>query len=339
MKKVFIPILFLLSSMVITSCGGNNGESSKDKTTTEENPSSIQLLGDNKFVNGFSCTPGSGNRQDDGWFPEDRWQRDVDLQYGNPTAGPSWMMSQHGDIYSLNDKYNKFAGGKPVDNGDGSYTFFDESKVVTANPEVGSLYLELNTSHEYVRPRKDKEEWCHILLNQGFSEAVTLSEVDSVDFTIDLDLKKFEDHMDGHADTSLHAAQFLMYIVVKSEGGANAGDWFWFGIPFYDNRYPTGLPEGGNVDAGGAGATSKYIYHTATNTFLPGGLQLNQKASIAFDVKPAIEQALVYANTKGFMVGTVVEDLVFQSMNIGWEVPGTYDVGVEISNFSLTANY
>lgn len=335
MKKR-LAIFPLIACALLSSCGGGTTppDEKKDDPVDDE---PLELLLDPTFKNGFTCKPSSGHRNTDGWQPEDKYMLDVDVQYGTPSSGPAWTLSQHGDVYSLNDKYNKIAGGVPTDNGDGSYTMSDESKTVIANPSAGSLYLELNTSKEYARDRKNQEEWCHILLDTGFKETVSLVDLESCELTIDLDLKKFENHMYGTVNPDVHAAQFLMYIVVKSIGGTTQGNWFWFGIPFFDNRYPTGLPEGGLVDAGGAGATGKYIYQTPTNSFLPGGLQLNEKASIDFDIVDAIGQGLVYAQNHGQMLGATVDDLQFSYMNIGWEVPGTYDVGVEISNFSIKA--
>lgn len=334
MKKILLPIA-LLACLSVTACGTNTttGGSTGGET-------SYQLIKDNKFQDGFLVNPASGSRQDDGWVPDNRWPMDVELTYGENEgkSNMSWIVAQHGDIYSLNDKYNQLTGEKP-EYEDGYYKFTDESKQIAVNPDKGALYLELNTSKEYVRPRKQFEQWCHILLNQGFDRAVRLADVETVDFTMDIEMKKFEDHMDGQADPSLHATQFLMYIVIKSEAAADASSFFWFGIPFFDNRYPNGLEENGMIDAGGAGATSKFIYGMPSADYLPNGVPLNEKQSINIDIKPYIGRALVMARQLGHFTSSTIDDLTFQSMNIGFEIPGTYDCGIEISNFALTANY
>lgn len=344
MKKPILALALPLLSLLLLSCSSPSEDASSSPSEelptseTSEKETSYQLLLDNTFQNGFSVSPASGSRQDDGWIPDDRWARDVDLTYGDSNGPISWLVAQHGDIYSLNDKYNKYVGEKPTYE-DGYYTFFDESKKMSVNPSAGSLYLELNASKEYVRPRKSGEQWCHLLLNQGFMRAVSLKEVSSVDFTIDLELKKWEDHMDGQANRDVHACQFLMYLVIKSEAALDANDFFWFGIPFFDNRYPNGLPESGLVDAGGAGATSKFIYGMPSSDYLPKGLPLGSKQSVNVDIKPYIGNALVKARSMGYFVNSELNDLTFQSMNIGFEIPGTYDCGIEISNFTLTAQY
>lgn len=334
-KHFIIP---LMTICLLSSCSPSDTNSSSS-SSSQQDDSSYQMISDNKWEEGFSCNPGNGSDPDTGYFPENRWGNTIDLTYKD-NASPIWIMSQHGDIYSLNDHYNKYTGDRSVENIDGYYTFYDESKKVAANPTTGALYLELNASKEYNRPRKSGEQWPHLLLNQGFKKAVQMEETTSVVLTADMELKKFEDHMDGQANPSTHAAQFLMYLVVKSNNSAEDGGFFWFGIPFFDNRYPNGVPESGLVDAGGAGATSKFIYGMPSNEYIDDGiLQLNKKTHIEIDITTYIAQGLLLAQQNGYFTKSTYKDLCFQSMNIGYELPGTYDIGVEISNFALTAYY
>lgn len=341
MKNKFLyPILFSLL-LVTASCSKTISESSITlSSTSEEKPTSMQYIVDNRFEGGFIVNPASGTRMDDNWFPDDRWERDVTLSYGDSDAKPCWIVAQHGDIYSLNDKYHKGTGNEAVYTEDGYYTFFDESKVLAANPSKGALYLELNTSKEYTRDRKAKEAWCHILLNQGFEDAIRFRECESVVLTMDLLMKKFEDHQYAPANEGLHATQFLMYLVIKSDNSADANTFFWFGIPFFDNRYPNGLPESGMVDAGGAGGTGKYMYGMDSTEYIDTGcLKLNRETSVNIDLLPFFGKALLRCQREGFFTHSTIDDLSCQSMNIGFEIPGTYDCGIELSNFSLTANF
>lgn len=339
MKKLLFISLF---GLVCSSCFSTSITTTNPSSSPAIDDSKYQMIIDNRFEHGFDVSPGSGSNPDTGWFPEERWTKNVDIC---PTQGdtPIWMLSQHGDIYSLNDHYNKYGGDRyntTVPDEDGYYTFYDESKKVSVNPSKGACYLELNTSQEYERPRKSGEQWCHILLNEGFQKAVQVKEIDECILTIDLTMKKFEDHMNGLADSSLHATQFLMYLVMKSNNPAEDSGFFWFGIPFFDNRYPNGLPESGMIDAGGAGATSKFIYSMPSADYMEDKtLILNKTCSIEVDIKPYILNGLILAQEKGFFLNSTFEDLCFQSMNIGFEIPGTYDCGIEMSNFSLTAYY
>lgn len=330
-NKTVFSLLMISMFCALASCG-------KDPITptTSVEEGKKQIILDNKFQRGFSMSPANGSRFDDNWIPENRWSRSVDLTYGDSTEDPLWMGAQHGDVYGLNDVYNKTTDNKPTYE-NGYYTFKDESKELSVNPDTGSLYMELNTSKEYTRPRKDKEQWCHLLIEQGFAEPVHVSEANRINFTADLEMKKLVNHMsDEEFNANAHTVQYLMYLVIRSEAALDANDFFWFGISLYDYRYPNGINEGGMVDAGGAGATSKFIYHMPGYDLLPNGLPLNQKQSIDIDLKPYIGSALILASTQfNKFTNSTINDLTFQSMNIGFEIPGTFDCGVELSNFAI----
>jgi hypothetical protein len=343
--KLLLCVLSTLLACNLTSCTSGTTSSilsSSSSSTSEEESSSIvqeekikQIILDNKFQNGFSFSSANGRGLDDGYIPDDRWPMDVDLTYGDATGTISWLGAQHGDIYGLNDVYNKVAGNKPTYE-NGYYTFKDTSKELSVNPTTGALYLELNTSKEYSRARKSGEQWCHILIEQGFTEPVYVSESKSITLTADLEMKKLENHMGDDYDSSIHTVQYLMYLVIKSENAYDADDFFWFGIPFYDYRYPNGVPESGMIDAGGAGATSKFIYQLPGYDLLPNGLPLNEVQSINIDLKPYIGDALVMCRTKfNKFTNSTIDDLTFQSMNLGFEIPGTFDCGIELSNFGV----
>jgi len=330
-KKLYCLSLALVASLA-SACGG--GGSDPTPTPTPTDPEYTQYIVDNTFQNGFNMDPATGFRQDDGWFPDDRWNRPVALTYGSSIA-PQWQGAQHGDVYSLNDHYHKTASGTPQPDKteDGWYIFSDESKKLGANPTKGGVYFELNTSKEYVRDRIGGESWCHLLLQQGFAEACILRNVDSVVLEMDITQTKFEDHMYGTPNVNVHACQFLMYIVCKSENAYDSASYFWFGIPFFDNRYKY-LPESGMLDLG----TGKYMYGMDSSEYLPNGVQVGVKNHIEIDLLPFFGRGLIMCQDAGYFTHSVIGDLTFQSMNIGFEIPGTYDSAFEITNFSLTSH-
>ena len=108
MKKNHLLALGFVASMLLVACagqnGGENGGGNNEPPKPEEKPSEMQYLLDNRFEEGFIVSPASGTRFDDGWFPEERWTRDVNLTYGDKPQTPCWCVAQHGDIYSLCDK-------------------------------------------------------------------------------------------------------------------------------------------------------------------------------------------------------------------------------------------
>lgn len=65
---------------------------------------------------------------------------------------------------------------------------------------------------------------------------MTLDRLARIDLAIDVRLASFEDRMGGQADPSLHAAQFQIFLIVKEVAPGARGDFFWFGVPFFDSR-------------------------------------------------------------------------------------------------------
>lgn len=117
----------------------------------------------------------------------------------------------------------------------------------------------------------------------------------------------------------------------------------WFGIPLFDNRYPfpgeAGIQDGGKDDASGL-----FIYNVPSRGFTnmsftqngtPVGSEDNDWMNIDIDLIPTIKRALVLANQKGFMQGVTMDTLFVDGMNLGWEMPGTYDAEMKIKNLSL----
>ena len=321
MKKIVLIVVLSLLMFVMLGC---------EKEIVTEPETQVELLNDNYFQNGFTISPADNEPQ-----PENRYPLDYDLTYGNPDGEIMWLMAQFGNIYGLADAYA--LEGKEVEFTDGNYIIEDYSKKVTVNPLTGRLTFEVNTSLEYDDPRKDKEGWPHLIIQQGLSRQITLQEVDSIMLTIDITMDKYINHMtEAQFNPNLHTAQYLMYIVVRSNAAMDAGEFLWFGIPFFDARYKF-LPESGQIDAGTAGNTGKFIYQMPQDVYMPDGLPLNQEVNINIDLVPYFQRALNLAHVEGLMLNTEITDLYLTNMNIGFEIPGTYDIAITIENFSLMA--
>ena len=68
-------------------------------------------------------------------------------------------------------------------------------------------------------------------------------------------------------------------------------------------------------------------------------IALGKKTSINVDLKEYIGYALKMAQKKGYFTNSTLDDLSTQSMNICYEIPGTYCCGIEMSNFNLIGHY
>lgn len=321
MKKSLILFCMLGLFMTLTACN--------QKPPNPENKV-IELIQDNHFRNGFVISPADNEPQ-----PDNRYPLDYNLTYGTPTGQIAWLLGQAGNRFGLADDYA--LNGKKIAYVDGFYTIEDPSKKLIINPDTGEITFVLNTSKEYLRPRESKEAWPHLLIQQGLSQNVSVSDVESIVLSLSIQLNSLVNHMsNAEYNASLHTAQFLMYIVVRSNAAADAGEYMWFGIPFFDARYPL-MQENGMIDAGTSGNTGKFIYQMPQIDFMPNGLQVGVHNDINIDLIPYFARALMLAKQQGALLNTEVEDLYLTNMNIGYEIPGTYDVSITLQNFSLKA--
>jgi hypothetical protein len=321
MKKILILMIFMMFFVNLIGC----------EREEQNEESKLQLLQDRYFENGFIISPADNDPQ-----PDNRYPLDYELTYGSPNGQISWLLGQAGNRFGLADEYA--ISGKVVEYIDNEYILEDTSKKIMINPDQGYITLELNASKEYLDPRAPKEAWPHLLLQQGLSRNLILSEANSVTLSMGITLNKLDRMMsDEEYIESLHTAQFLMYIVVRTNAALDANEFMWFGIPFLDARY-TVLDEGGMIDAGTAGNTGKFIYQMPQADFMPNGMVLNQKIDIDIDLLPYFGRALVLAKENGALLNSTLDDLYITNMNIGYELPGTYDVSITIQDFSLLAD-
>lgn len=333
-------VLLIGSGLIgLTSCVGGGGSSvaSTDTQTTDTTSSlpvskTIELLPDNHFENGFIAYPGTRAHLD-GSYPSNDWNANVYLKYDENTPNPSWQLQQIGCINDLNDIYNPMTKKMP-DYEAPYYKFEGVSNYVYVDPNDGEIILGLNASKDYDAPRQSGD-WCHLLLQNVLTQSVKVSELESLKFTIDLELEVERKMTDEEYNPSIHTAQFLAYFIVQSNATLDAGDYFWFGVPFYDYRYKE-IDESIMID----NRSQMPIYQMSNRGIYDGGFELGREYNIELDLIDLFADALLACqNEEKRLTNTTIDDLSITSMNIGWELPGTFDVQAKFSNFSLMGTY
>jgi len=138
----------------------------------------------------------------------------------------------------------------------------------------------------------------------------------------------------------LHTAQFSQYFTIQdnNKDSESYGDFFWFGLPFYDYRYEN-IELYAAQDIGKDDASNKFIFSVASRNIFDGTLHDKQWITIDKDILPFIKEAFKTAQERGYLTGSKFEDLAITTMNTGWEVPGTFDCGIVLESPSLTAIY
>ncbi len=295
-----------------------------------------ELLNDTKFENGFKVHANLKSELSTGYGY---------FNYGNSALRPTWTVAQWDTKYDFRDMENNTLF---METDDGVYVYDSIDKVLTVDTNTGTLGMELNASEVYDDPRTAGEVWPHLLIEGSTKNAEApfankAVNMEHLRLQLSTRLTKFEDHMGEDADTSLHAGSFYIYIYVKGTNETGATEMTWFGLTFFDNRF-TMTAESGMKDGGKDDASGLFIYQVASRGFTytdfveDGAIVANEDSEwmdIDIDLLPYIERCLVLAQERGFMKGVTMDSVFVDGMNMGWEMPGTYDGKMEVKDMSL----
>ena len=302
-----------------------------------------ELLPDPTFAQWFNLR-GLGQPDDDGGM------KGVFRSSAAKVGAPAWTLGQWASKHSLADP----SCTRQAQLSAGRFQIANPSKRVIVDSRRGELELGLFASACYERPRQKNEPWPHLLAEASLTDtrypadACRVEQIKRLDVSMACRLTEFADKHPG-ADPDLHAAQFQLFLYVQNltPGDDGFGDMLWFGIPIFDNRRPlkeeTYQRDGGKPDASG-----KFIYSLPSKaclphgqTFFKGGRVAADKdarwSTVRVDAAPWIVYAYKLARKNGYLPTTELKDLYVSGLNLGWEMPGTYDAVMQVRAFSLTA--
>jgi len=313
-----IPILTFLITC-LSACG--NKETGSDPAEIKPQLDTISLISDPNFSQGLTLaranepSPGSLN------------------PYDTQTGKPIWNIAEWGTKYFLTQSDRNIIDDQIVYTNQGKTIKFQK---LPNGMEVG---MTVTTSKEYDRPRQANESWPHLLVEQEFSKTPYIKDLKKLILKFNGRLVSSERMMtDDEYNTGLHAAQFQLFITVqnRNKNSAYYGDFLWFGIPFYDNRNEL-IPLYAAQDIGKGDATGKFIYSIGSTDLMSGTFHDKNWHNIEKDIYPHILKALELAKKRGYLTGSFLEEFQLSGMNLGWEVPGTFDVDFEYNGFDILA--
>lgn len=353
-RKISLFLASLLALGCCVGCGGGNGGNGGNGG--EEEVETVSVLTDKKYKRGFTVR-GLGLPI----YPEYAEEETVPgahlydpgylFQYGKTDLdAPVWELCQWATRYGFHDEtVTTF-----TDHGAGKYTYANPSKTFTVDTGTGEIYLGLDASECYVYgDRTNGQEWPHLLLSRDIKKNANskVSDKKSINVSLDIALDKFEDKMTSPVNTGLHSAMCLLYLFVSNydEASNNFSDMIWLGMMLFDNRYEY-APEMAMVDEGSKeSATGKYIFNIAADNYLSEGNNFYENGEIKvdsekyvhidFDVLPYISAALTRAQQSGAMSNSSFENLYISGMYLGYELPGTYDIGMHFKNLDIRVEY
>jgi hypothetical protein len=311
MRNSLIVILCLIVNFEVKSA-------SDEWVVREVKSDTIEIIKDPLFKKGLRLRGNdSGNPQ----------TQDFLRPYGGE-GEPVWDLCEWGCKLLLK-------GSRPVKKAGGIVSYKDQSKIVTLTPLKNDMQvrLDLRTSQEYTEPRKAGEAWPHLLVEQRFQDLVRLSDLKELIYQINAQLIYSENKMKpGTFNEGLHTSQITFYLSIQNR---KTNDYLWFGLPLYDYRYEE-VPFYAAQDLGKGDATGKYIYTIAGKELFSGSMKNKQWISISKDIYPYLEKAFADAQAKGYLKDTTFDDLVISSMNLGWEIPGTFDSAIQWKGLRLS---
>ncbi len=279
----------------------------------------VELLRDPVFRQGFILLrPDPGRKVECG------------IVRGPEAAAPVWHLAQWSSRHPFD------AATAVVRSAGGAVRLANEGRAVAFGGEDGILSLAVNASAEYGdRPRAKGEPWVHLLVEQPVVTLPRLAGLAGLRLHVEARrIRAVLARSDGH-DPNLHAAQFQIFLSVQNreKGTPGFGDYLWFGIPVFDNRHRThrtyAAPDSG---------TGKFIYTAASEHFTRDSTHDDGWATLDADLLPLILEGLATARARGFLKESADESLFrIAALNMGWEVPGTFDVDLQIRRLSLSA--
>lgn len=289
------------------------------------NAAERELIRDPHFQNGFLLLePKPGKR----------------VVYGETTdasasAKPVWDLCQWSSRFPLE-------AGRAKHSPDGSLFFINAAKRVclgTPGSAGADLSLGVNASVEYAgRARKSPgEPWVHLLVQQELEQPPSLADLASCRFQVEARLAHAKLFRTDDYTPARHAAQFLIFLTVANRNPQSPGhgQYFWFGIPLYDDRARM-VPA---YQAKDFGDTKMFIYTLASDVFTKQSTHDGQWVTFAKELLPLMREGLAAGWQHGFMAGSRdMADYRVTGIVIGWEVPGIFDVELQLRNLSLRAS-
>ncbi len=239
---------------------------------------------------------------------------------------PVWKVGQWWSLYDHKD-------GNET-NSDALYSLVDSHKSLTIDKAAHSLTLALDASQDIPHSSTTPPaKWPHFLIEQKIDrDACPFKDAESVTAKLAFTVKKSNDCRDA---TGLHAQfSWFIYIVDTNPDSDGYNNFLWFGLNLYCPPNRATSPYSSQDMANGPG---NFIYSLSSMDIFERNSSVRVDRQVAFelDILPIVEEALTVARSRGFMIGTEVEDCSITGMNLGWEIFDRWDVSVCIDDIGI----
>lgn len=291
-------------------------------------PGEYELLQDRNFHRGFTVLNMGGEEKES--------TKTGILACTRPGDSPVWNVAQWETRWDFRDPAQTGCSCPET----GVFRFDSRDKIFTVDTNTATVTMELNAAQVYGSPRREGQGWPHLLIEgptvcPQAPFANQLGEADALWLSFAQRLTMFRDHMGSAADPTLHAGSFYIYLYIKGQNQRGETEMTWFGLTLFDNRFHFDV-ERGSRDAGKADASGLFIYQVPIRAFRQVPVMVGDDwLDVRIDVLPYVRRALELAQQRGYMQGVRMEQVFIDGMNMGWEMPGTYDGCMQIRDLSL----
>lgn len=282
----------------------------------------IELLRDLTFARGFTVLAPKAGGGELGR-----------IQFAGVPEAPVWQVAQWHSRFPFTHVVATESGALSVSNAT-KWLHLDRRQ-----PDSPTLMLGVDSRPEYDQaPRgSPSQPWVHLLVQQEIRDAPSLAEATSLRLRFEARLREAETFRPEGYSPALHAAQFQIVLALNNtrHGSAGFGDFLWFVVPVYDDRYAVPPPY---VAQDFAVTQGKLIYNPGGEAIGLRPLRPGQWQGLDLELRPWLERALRAAWDKGYLPHSREEaDYRLAHLNYGWEVPGLNRVAMEVRGLSLRA--
>ncbi len=246
---------------------------------------------------------------------------------------PQWRLVQWATNFPLQP-------GEFLKENESTWVIKNEAKrvVLLKEKDKWSIQLNCNGIVEYQgKLRQYGEPWPHLLIEKVFNDGIKII---GNKLTFNLEYKVIncdsDETLKEKFDPTLHTAQISAFWTVKNNNPKSKDyeEFFWFGLPLFDVRYPV-PPEYINPDKGSVYTTSKLIVVIDGKRFYEENTGDGNWKKLSAQLNLLLEEALSKGQARGYLNDSKIEDFILTSFNLGWEITGPYNAGIEIKDLFL----
>jgi hypothetical protein len=278
-----------------------------------------ELLRDPSFQNGFILLK-----------PEPGQIVKAGVVRGNQGDAAFWQLAQWSSAHA-------FDAATPVEpQPDNSIRLANTARTLVFGGPDGTLALAVNTGEEYDgKGRAKGRPWVHMLVQQKIEARPCLGDLKTLRLQFEARRIRCKALSRPQQDPNSQAAQFLLFLTIQNQekDSPGFGDFLWFGVPIFDNRYRTSNTYAAKDFAG----SGKFIFTPGSPNYTSGSLHNPGWVMFRAELLPLIREGLATAQRQGFLKNSSEKHFRVAGINMGWEVPGVFDVEVHVRKLHLTA--